>query len=84
MTGLRTVTAISIVAAVIVGAKFGCGLGQCGACTVMVDGRAVFSCPLPVAALAGRKVVTIEGLGSAENPDTELAVMTWTDDRNLA
>jgi aerobic-type carbon monoxide dehydrogenase small subunit (CoxS/CutS family) len=50
------------------GAKFGCGLGQCGACTVMVDGRAVFSCLLPVAALAGRKVVTIEGLGSAERP----------------
>jgi nicotinate dehydrogenase subunit A len=50
------------------GAKFGCGLGQCGACTVMVDGRAVFSCLLPVAALAGRKVVTIEGLGSADKP----------------
>jgi nicotinate dehydrogenase subunit A len=50
-------------------AKFGCGLGQCGACTVMVDGRAVFSCLLPVAALAGRKVVTIEGLGSAEKPN---------------
>jgi nicotinate dehydrogenase subunit A len=49
-------------------AKFGCGLGQCGACTVMVDGRAVFSCLLPVAALAGRKVVTVEGLGSAEKP----------------
>lgn len=50
------------------GAKFGCGLGQCGACTVMVDGRAVFSCLLPVAALAGRKVVTVEGLGSSEKP----------------
>jgi aerobic-type carbon monoxide dehydrogenase small subunit (CoxS/CutS family) len=51
------------------GAKFGCGLGQCGACTVMVEGRAVFSCLLPVAALAGRKVVTVEGLGSAEKPN---------------
>lgn len=51
------------------GAKFGCGMGQCGACTVMVDGRAVFSCLLPVAALAGRKVVTIEGLGTAEKPN---------------
>ena len=51
------------------GAKFGCGLGQCGACTVMVDGRSVFSCLLPVAALAGRKVVTVEGLGSAEKPN---------------
>ena len=48
------------------GAKFGCGLGQCGACTVMVDGKAVFSCLTPVAALAGRQVRTIEGLGTAE------------------
>jgi nicotinate dehydrogenase subunit A len=46
------------------GAKYGCGLGQCGACTVQVDGQAVFSCLLPVAALAGRKVRTIEGLGT--------------------
>lgn len=44
------------------GAKFGCGLGQCGACTVMVDGQAVFSCLMPLAALAGRDVRTIEGL----------------------
>ena len=50
------------------GAKFGCGLGQCGACTVMVDGRAVFSCLTPIAALEGRKVKTVEGLGTAENP----------------
>ena len=50
------------------GAKYGCGMGQCGACTVMVDGRAVFSCLLPVAALAGRRVITIEGLGSVEKP----------------
>ena len=49
-------------------AKFGCGLGQCGACTVMVDGRAMFSCLLPIAALDGRKVLTVEGLGSAEKP----------------
>jgi nicotinate dehydrogenase subunit A len=45
------------------GAKFGCGLGQCGACTVMVDGQAVFSCLTPIAALAGRSVRTVEGLG---------------------
>jgi aerobic-type carbon monoxide dehydrogenase small subunit (CoxS/CutS family) len=51
------------------GAKFGCGMGQCGACTVMLDGRAVFSCLLPVAALGGRKVVTIEGLGTPEKPN---------------
>jgi nicotinate dehydrogenase subunit A len=44
------------------GAKFGCGLGQCGACTVHVDGRAVFSCILPIAALEGRQVTTLEGL----------------------
>src|SRR5215213_4178213 len=50
------------------GAKFGCGLGQCGACTVMLDGRAVFSCVTPIAALQGRRVKTIEGLGTAENP----------------
>ena len=50
------------------GAKFGCGLGQCGACTVMVDGRAVFSCITPIAALPGRKIKTLEGLGSIENP----------------
>ncbi len=47
------------------GAKFGCGLGQCGACTVQVDGKAVFSCLLPVAAAQGRQVRTVEGLGPA-------------------
>jgi nicotinate dehydrogenase subunit A len=46
------------------GAKFGCGLGQCGACTVMVDGQAVFSCLTPVAALTGRTIRTVEGLGN--------------------
>lgn len=45
------------------GAKYGCGLGQCGACTVIVDGQAVFSCLMPLAALEGRAVRTIEGLG---------------------
>lgn len=50
------------------GAKFGCGLGQCGACTVVVDGRAVFSCLTPVAILQGRKVVTLEGLGTLDAP----------------
>ena len=51
------------------GAKFGCGLGQCGACTVTVDGQAVFSCILPVAAVRGRRIVTVEGLGTAASPD---------------
>ena len=50
------------------GAKFGCGLGQCGACTVLLDGEAVFSCLLPIAALAGRNVTTIEGLGTLAEP----------------
>ena len=50
------------------GAKFGCGLGQCGACTVMVDGTAVYSCITPVSVLPGRKVRTVEGLGTAEHP----------------
>jgi nicotinate dehydrogenase subunit A len=50
------------------GAKFGCGLGQCGACTVMLDGEAVFSCLVPVSAVQGRSVKTVEGLGSADKP----------------
>jgi nicotinate dehydrogenase subunit A len=49
-------------------AKFGCGLGQCGACTVLVDGRSVFSCIMPIAAVAGREVTTLEGLGTRQNP----------------
>ena len=50
------------------GAKYGCGLGQCGACTVIIDGEAVFSCVVPVSALEGKKVTTLEGLGSADKP----------------
>ena len=48
--------------------RFGCGLGQCGACTVLVDGRAVFSCVTPVSTLAGRRVTTLEGLGTPGKP----------------
>jgi nicotinate dehydrogenase subunit A len=44
------------------GPKFGCGLGQCGACTVHIDGRATFSCILPIAAVGDRAVTTLEGL----------------------
>ncbi|HSB42066.1 MAG TPA: (2Fe-2S)-binding protein [Methylomirabilota bacterium] len=51
------------------GTHFGCGLAQCGACTVMVDGRAVRSCIAPARSVVGRDVVTIEGLGSPERPD---------------
>ena len=50
------------------GARFGCGLGQCGACTVIVDGKAVQSCDVPVSAMAGKAITTIEGIGSAESP----------------
>lgn len=50
------------------GAKFGCGLGQCGACTVLLDDKPVFSCLTPLAAAAGRRVRTIESLGSAAAP----------------
>ena len=50
------------------GAKFGCGLGQCGACTVLIDGEAVYSCVTPIAALAGRRIRTVEGLGTVTNP----------------
>jgi nicotinate dehydrogenase subunit A len=50
------------------GAKFGCGLGQCGACTVLVNDEAVFSCVTPIAMLEGKQVTTLEGLGSASNP----------------
>ena len=49
-------------------AKFGCGLGQCGSCTVMVDGKAVLSCVTPLVLLEGKQVTTLEGLGSIESP----------------
>ena len=50
------------------GAKFGCGLGQCGACTVIVDRGAVLSCITPVSLVVGRRVRTVEGLGRADRP----------------
>jgi len=49
--------------------RFGCGLGQCGACTVIIDNRVVRSCTLPVSQAAGRNVITLEGLGSSDKPD---------------
>ena len=48
--------------------RFGCGLGQCGACTVHVDGQAVRSCVTPVALVADRKITTLAGLGTPEKP----------------
>ena len=52
------------------GPKFGCGLGQCGACTVHVDGQAMRSCVFPISALGKAKVTTLEGLGSSAKPST--------------
>jgi len=51
------------------GTRFGCGLAQCGACTVLVDGVAVRSCVTPASTVQGRRITTIEGLGSPERPD---------------
>ena len=48
--------------------RFGCGSGLCGACTVIIDGKAVQSCDIPVSAAAGKSITTIEGLGSIEKP----------------
>ncbi|HEX9821088.1 MAG TPA: (2Fe-2S)-binding protein [Methylomirabilota bacterium] len=51
------------------GTRFGCGLAQCGACTVLVNGRAVRACTAPARSTVGQDVVTIEGLGSPARPD---------------
>jgi nicotinate dehydrogenase subunit A len=53
----------------LLGPKFGCGLSQCGACTVHMDGRTVRSCVTPVRQAAGKNVTTLEGLGTPEKPD---------------
>jgi nicotinate dehydrogenase subunit A len=50
------------------GPRFGCGLGQCGACTVHIDGNAVRSCITPLSSVGNRDVVTLEGLGTPEKP----------------
>ena len=50
----------------LVGTKFGCGAGVCGACTVLVDGEAIRSCQTPVRAIEGKSIMTIEGLGAKE------------------
>src|SRR5512139_3683669 len=50
------------------GTKYGCGAGQCGACTVLIDDRPARSCVVAIAAAAGKRITTIEGLGSPERP----------------
>ncbi len=50
------------------GVRYGCGLGQCGSCTVIIDGKPVQSCDLPVSAVAGKSITTIEGIGSVDHP----------------
>ena len=59
------------------GSKFGCGLAQCGACTMHLDGQAVRTCVLPIAAIAGKKITTIEGLGTPDN--LHPLQKAWTD-----
>jgi nicotinate dehydrogenase subunit A len=51
------------------GPKFGCGLGQCGACSVLLDNQSTRSCTLPISRVAGRRITTLEGLGTPEKPD---------------
>ena len=51
------------------GPKYGCGLGECGTCTVLIDGLAARSCVVPVSGCAGRDIVTLEGLGTSDRPD---------------
>lgn len=51
------------------GPKYGCGLGECGTCTVIVDGAAARSCVIPISGCAGRDIVTLEGLGTRDKPD---------------
>ena len=60
------------------GSKYGCGIGQCGACTVHVDGVAMRSCSLPIATMAGREVTTIEGLGN--NDKLHPVQQAWIDE----
>ncbi len=48
----------------LIGTRYGCGLGQCGACTVIIDGKAVQSCDVPVSAVVGKKITTVEALGT--------------------
>ena len=59
------------------GTKYGCGIAQCGACTVHLDGKPVRSCVMPVSEAVGKKITTIEGLGSREKPHP--VQVAWTE-----
>jgi isoquinoline 1-oxidoreductase subunit alpha len=59
------------------GTKYGCGIAQCGACTVHLDGKPVRSCVTPVSAAVGKRITTIEGLGTKEDPHP--VQIAWTD-----
>ncbi|TXS92041.1 (2Fe-2S)-binding protein [Parahaliea maris] len=61
----------------LVGAKYGCGIGQCGACTVQLNGHPVRSCSLPVSAVAGQKITTIEGLSDGD--DLHILQKLWVE-----
>ena len=72
------------------GTRFGCGLGQCGACTVLVDGAATRACTLPINRVTGHTVTTIEGLGTPASPHrvqaafiAEQAAQEWASARSL-
>src|SRR5919108_1191815 len=51
------------------GPKYGCGLGECGTCTVLIDGVAARSCAIPISGCVGRAILTLEGLGTRDRPD---------------
>src|SRR5689334_25171053 len=63
------------------GPKFGCGLGQCGACTVHLDGKPIRSCITPVGNTAGHKITTLEGLDAAYRPKLHPVQQAWIDEQ---
>ena len=56
----------------LIGTRYGCGIGQCGTCTVIIDGKAVQSCDVPVSAVVGKKITTVEALGSLSGDERAL------------